>query len=191
MIKNIIFDIGGVITTEKGAKAFDYIDKKKQEKLDKIVYFNKGFKEVLLGNISCEEYKNILIKKNKKYEIEIREMLDKDTQNIYDPLDEKMVELLYELKQNYHIYFLSNMIDITYNYLKNLLNDFDGGAYSHIEHQKKPNEEFFLTLINRYNIDVNETIFFDDKIKNVLTARKLGMQAVEFKSINDVLILCK
>ena len=72
-----------------------------------------------------------------------------------------------------------------------ILNDFDGGAYSHIEHQKKPNEEFFLTLINRYNIDVNETIFFDDKIKNVLTARKLGMQAVEFKSINDVLILCK
>ena len=51
MIKNIIFDLGGVITIEKGAKAFDYLNKKDQEKLNNIVYKNNGFKELILGNI--------------------------------------------------------------------------------------------------------------------------------------------
>lgn len=48
MIKNIIFDIGGVITREEGAKAIEYLDKEAQKELDDIVFYNKGFYEVIL-----------------------------------------------------------------------------------------------------------------------------------------------
>ena len=118
-------------------------------------------------------------------------MLNKDKLNVFIPKDEKMVKFVYDLKKDYRIYFLSNMIDITYDYLFDFLNDFDGGAYSHIEHLKKPDERFFQILINRYNIKVEETVFFDDRIKNVLAAKKLGIQGIEFKSIEDVLNFCK
>lgn len=187
MIKNLIFDIGGVITKDIEAKAFDYLSESEQEELNKIVFYDKRIYDVLLGNLTCEEYKNQLVKENNKYKKEILDLLDVRKQHIFIPKDKKMVELLYSLKDKYNIYFLSNMIDITYEYLSDFLNDFKGGSYSFIENTRKPDEKFYLGLINKYKLDVNETIFFDDKLRNVLIARKLGMQAIEFKSIQDVL----
>lgn len=139
------------------------------------------------GNISSREYQDRLIKDNDKYKKEIRYLLNKDNLVIVDSKDEKMVNLLYDLKKKYKVYFLSNMIDITHDFLKDILNDFDGGVYSFEEHTKKPDEKFFMTLINRYNLDVKETIYFDDKIKNIEAARKLGIKAIKFETINDVL----
>ena len=187
MIKNLIFDIGGVIIKEVEAKAFDHLSEREQEELNKIVFYNKRFQELAVGNITSEEYKNELIKENKKYEKEIQDLLDMNKQNIFIPKDEKMIRLLYRIKDKYNIYFLSNMIDITYDYLYDFLNDFNGGAYSFIERDRKPNENFYLKLIERYNLNQSECVFFDDRLKNVLVARELGMQAIEFKSIQDVL----
>ena len=187
MIKNLIFDIGGVITKDIEAKAFEYLSESEQEELNKIVFYDKRIYDVLLGNLTCEEYKNQLVKENNKYKKEIIDLLDVRKQHIFIPKDKEMVELLYSLKDKYNIYFLSNMIDITYEYLSDFLNDFKGGAYSFIENTRKPDEKFYLGLINKYKLNVNETIFFDDKLRNVLIARKLGMQAREFKSIQDVL----
>ena len=79
------------------------------------------------------------------------------------------------------------MIDITYDYLKDLLEDFDGGSYSYQEHIKKPDERFFNTLINRYNLNVKETIYFDDRMKNIEAANKIGIKAIKFETIKDVI----
>lgn len=187
MIKNLIFDIGNVIVKELTVKVFDYLSEREQQELNKIVYYDKRFKELLVGNITSEEYKNGLIKENIKYEKEIKDLLDPNNQNIFIPKDEEMISLLYKIKDKYNIYFLSNMIDITYDYLYDFLMDFNGGGYSFIEHERKPHEEFYLKLIDKYNLNTKETVFFDDRLKNVLVARDLGMQGVEFKSIQDVL----
>ncbi len=47
MIKNIFFDIGGVITRDEGAKAIEYLDKTTQKELNDIVFYTKGFIDVL------------------------------------------------------------------------------------------------------------------------------------------------
>ena len=187
MIKNLIFDIGNVIVKEIEAKAFDYLSEAEQKELNKIVFSGKKFQELAVGNITSEEYKNGLIKENIKYEKEIKDLLDPNKQDIFIPKDEHMISLLYKIKDKYNIYFLSNMIDITYDYLYEFLMDFNGGVYSFIEHERKPHEEFYLKLIERYNLNPSESVFFDDRLRNVLVARKLGMQAIEFKSIQDVL----
>ena len=158
-IKNIIFDIGGIVTEETGAKAFTHLSKMEIKVLDNIVFYDKRFNEVIKGNLSSKEYTEQLIKENSQYENEIKEMLNPKKQDIYDKINQDVVDLLYKLKEKYHIYFLSNMIDITYDYLERILNDFDGGVYSFIEHTKKPDEKIFLTLINRYNLNVKETIY--------------------------------
>ena len=187
VIKNIIFDIGGIVTEETGAKAFTNLSKMKIKVLDNIVFHDKRFNEVIKGNLSSKEYNKQLIKENPPYENEINEMLNPNKQDIYDKINEDVVDLLYKLKENYHIYFLSNMIDITYHYLENILKDFDGGVYSFIEHTKKPDEKIFLTLINRYNLNVKETIYFDDRMKNIETANMLGIKAIKFVKIEDVI----
>lgn len=187
MIKNLIFDIGGVIIKEIEAKAFDYLSEKEQDELNKIVFYNKRIRELLLGNVTCQEYKEQLLNENSKYKKEIQDLLDINKQDIFLPKDEQMVELLYKIKNKYNIYFLSNMIDITYEYLNDFLSDFNGGAYSFIENSKKPDKEFYLKLIDKYNLNKEESVFFDDKLNNVLVARELGLKAIEFKSIQDVL----
>ena len=187
MIKNLIFDIGGVIVKETEAKAFDYLSESEQDELNKILFYNKRIRELLLGNVTSQEYKEQLLKENSKYKKEIQDLLDVSKQDIFLPKDEQIVELLYKIKNKYNIYFLSNMIDITYDYLNDLLSDFDGGAYSFIEHLKKPDKEFYLKLIDKYNLNIEESVFFDDKLNNVLVARELGMQAIEFKNIQDLL----
>ena len=187
MIKNLIFDIGNVIIQELTVKVFDYLSESEQEKLNKIVYYDKRFKEVLVGNMTSEEYKNQLIKENRKYEKEIKDLFDPDRQDIFIPKDAQMISLLYKIKDKYNIYFLSNMIDITYDYLRDFLTDFNGGTYSFIENERKPHKEFYLKLINKYELNPSESIFFDDRLRNVLVARDLGINAIEFKSIQDVL----
>ena len=186
-IKNIIFDIGGIVTEETGAKAFTHLSKMEIKVLDNIVFYDKRFNEVIKGNLSSKEYTEQLIKENSQYENEIKELLNPKKQDIYDKISQDVVDLLYRLKEKHHIYFLSNMIDITYEYLERILNDFDGGVYSFIEHTKKPDEKIFLTLINRYNINAKETIYFDDKIRNIEVASKLGIKAIKFETIEDVI----
>ena len=187
MIKNLIFDIGGVIIKEVEAKAFAHLSESEQDELNKTVFYNKRIRELLLGNVTCQEYKEQLLKENSKYKKEILDLLDVNKQDIFIPKDEEMINLLYKIKDKYHIYFLSNMIDITYDYLFDFLSDFNGGVYSFIEHSKKPDKKFYLSLIDKYNLNIEESVFFDDKLNNVLVARELGMQAIEFKSIQDVL----
>ena len=187
MIKNIIFDIGGIITIERQAMAFDYLNDEEREELNNIVVFNDKFHEVIKGNISSEEYKKLLLKDNKKYKKEISEWFNKEKLSMTIPRNNEMIDLLYELKGKYNIYFLSDMIDITYDYLKDILEDFNGGVYSYQEHIKKPDEKMFTTLIDRYNLDINETIYFDDRMKNINAAKELGIKAIKFETKEDVI----
>ena len=55
-IKNIIFDIGGIVTEETGAKAFTHLSKMEIKVLDNIVFYDKRFNEVIQGKISSKEY---------------------------------------------------------------------------------------------------------------------------------------
>lgn len=47
---------------------------------------------------------------------------------------------------------------------------------------KKPNEEYFTTYLNQYNIKPEQVIFIDDKLPNVQAAQAVGMRAIHFKS---------
>ena len=63
---------------------------------------------------------------------------------------------------------------------------FDGGLFSYEEQMAKPNKEFYEKLINKYNLIKEETIFFDDKEKNVIAANEIGIKAIQFKNVKDI-----
>lgn len=187
MIKNIIFDIGGVIAEEVNGRALTHLTVAEQEQISDLIYFKSpGFIEVLLGDESSADYSAKMIEKYPNLKREISFLFDPKNLPVTYPIKQETLDLLYKLHDAYKIYFLSDMMDISYDYLKKILQDFDGGAYSFREHFKKPNPVFFEVLLNRYHIDPTETIFFDDREKNVVAAQNLGMKAVVFINIDSI-----
>ena len=92
-------------------------------------------------------------------------------------------------KQGYKLYLLTNITEESYNYINDLINVniiFDGGIYSYQEHITKPDKRIYNLLIDKYNLKRSETILFDDKEKNVISAINQGISSYVFKSIEDI-----
>ena len=54
-------------------------------------------------------------------------------------------------------------------------------------HERKPNIGFYKHVIDNSGIDPSRTIFVDDKIENVLTARSFGMHGIVFDNQEKVI----
>jgi FMN phosphatase YigB (HAD superfamily) len=81
------------------------------------------------------------------------------------------------------LYFLSNMPLPYAEYLQRehaFLSHFIDGVFSCHVGQIKPNADIFETTAQRFGLDPARTVFIDDSIHNVNTARTLGWRAVQF-----------
>ena len=99
----------------------------------------------------------------------------------------KYIQILKQ--EGYKLYLLTNITEDSYNYINELINidtAFDGGIYSYQVHLIKPDPDIYKLLINKYNLNKSETIFFDDKEKNIIAANNVGIKAFVFNSINDI-----
>lgn len=186
MIKNIILDVGGILFDDSKnniekvlGKNCDYIYK---------TAYGTGFKKCLLWEISVQEYIDSL--KNEKYFNNIKYILEKDNLKKTYPLIENNFKFIENLKEDgYKLFLLTNITEDSYNYINsivNINNIFDGGIYSYQEHLIKPNHEIYNLLINRFSLNKEETLFFDDKEKNVIAANESGIKSFIFTSIVDI-----
>lgn len=186
MIKNIILDVGGVLFDDS-KNNIDNIFKKDCNSIYKNAY-GKGFKECLLGKKTIKEHiKNL---KGLDDYHDICYILNKENLSISYPVITENVNFVKKLKEKgYKIYLLTNITEDSYNYIDSIINidNFaDGGIYSYKEHIIKPDHRIYNLLINKYKLNKNETIFFDDKGKNINAANEIGLKSILFKSINDI-----
>ena len=185
-IKNIVLDIGGVIFDDS-KKNIEKLLGKNCDVIYKLAY-GKSFKECLLGNKKVNEHIESL--SNYKEFENLKYILSKE--NLYKsyPLITMNFEYIKTLqKQGYKLYLLTNITEDSYNYINDLINInsvFDGGIYSYQEHIIKPDKRIYNLLIDKYNLKRSETIFFDDKDKNVISAINQGISSYVFKSIEDI-----
>ena len=186
MIKNIVLDVGGVIFDDSKQN----IQKLLNKNCDNIyeLAYGGGFKKCLLGEISVQEHINSL--KNEKDFNDISYILKKENLIKSYPLIKNNFEYIKDLrKRGYKLFLLTNITEDSYNYINELINideTFDGGIYSYQEHLIKPDYDIYNLLINRFNLNKDETIFFDDKEKNVKAANEVGIKSYVFTSINDI-----
>ena len=188
MIKNLVFDIGGVILTELTVDYFD-LNEDEKKNLNKIIFYDKRFRKCLNGDMKIDKYCSELIKENSKYAKEIKMVFGREYQKYMLPVKNEVIELIYKLKKDYKIYFLSNLTEVSYDYLYNevgILKDFPG-IYSFKEHMQKPNEQIYELLIKRFNLRKEETVFFDNAQRNVDAGNKVGIKSVLFKDVSDIL----
>ncbi len=186
MIKNIVLDVGGVIFDDSKQNIQKLLNKN-CDNIYKIAY-GSGFKKCLLGEISVQEHINSL--KDEKDFNDISYILKKENLIKSYPLIKNNFEYIKDLrKRRYKLFLLTNITEDSYNYINELINineKFDGGIYSYQEHLIKPDYDIYNLLINRFNLNKDETIFFDDKEKNVKAANEVGIKSYVFTSINDI-----
>ena len=98
------------------------------------------------------------------------------------------------LKQKgYKIYILSNYSDELFHQHTegaSFLDVLDGGVVSCQVKEIKPNRRIYEILLERYDLDPTECLFFDDRADNVEAARNLGFEAIQVTSqemLNDTL----
>ncbi len=186
MIKNIVLDVGGVIFDDSKQNIQKLLNKN-CDNIYKIAY-GSGFKKCLLGEISVQEHINSL--KDEKDFNDISYILKKENLIKSYPLIKNNFEYIKDLrKRGYKLFLLTNITEDSYNYINELINineKFDGGIYSYQEHLIKPDYDIYNLLINRFNLNKDETIFFDDKEKNVKAANEVGIKSYVFTSINDI-----
>lgn len=182
MIKNIIFDIGNVILNFEIDKVLSKFTDKKEEQnfiLNNIINSPEwlGYALIDTGFISKEVAIEI-VKDRTNHQKD--ELIDNfwNNYNKYASINDEVLTLIKTLKNNnYKIYLLSNINKHTHDSIKTsgLFEIVDGYVLSYLEHQVKPYDSIYNTLINRYNLNPKESLFIDDKEDNIKTANKLGI----------------
>lgn len=113
-------------------------------------------------------------------------------------LNYKTIGILFALKfYNYKLYILSNIwpSSLEQLYTKySILKDIFDGVYIPSEKNNyiaKPSPKFYKGfedyLKNEQNLENKQIIFIDNSHKNISAARKLGISAIEFRSINNLI----
>lgn len=190
MIKNIIFDFGGVLLDWNPR----YLYKS---------YFNNDEEmEHFLADICNGEW-NIRQDAGRPFAEAVKELQAKfpeyaEAIQMYDDDWEKMlkcelpesIDLLKELKfMGYGIYGLTNWSaeKIGYAFANySFFSLFDGIVVSGVEKVVKPDRKIYEILLERYSLKPGECVFIDDNQDNVDIAKVLGINAIRFDNIGNV-----
>jgi 2-haloacid dehalogenase len=99
------------------------------------------------------------------------------------------VSLLYQLKEKYNIYGLTNWsaetIPIAYQRFP-FFQEFDGIVVSGIEKIVKPDKRIYQLLLDRYKLNAKNSIFIDDNMSNVKAAEEMGMIAIHYENSSQL-----
>ncbi len=186
MLKNIVFDLGGVVVAhnEEGFR----------EKLGKFFDFVFGPDMKCVPSFWCDYDLGLLTIDETAAEVAKFRDCDAATAKAHMlqaiALQEEVeptVELIKELKaKGYKLYVLSNMSKEYIEYLRKLpvFEYFDYQAVSCEQHLGKPDHKFYEYLLSHCNLVPSETIFIDDRKDNVEVAAELGIVPFHFDRRN-------
>lgn len=189
---NIIFDLGNVLIEWNKEKILSKICKNDLEYnlFNKFVFQSNLWIDLDNGKISLEFLENQLIDEmGHQYQDQIHELVW-NWFNYVDLYDE-VYELIKQLKKkNFQIYVLSNTSSIFHILLDSVLSKvssvLDGYVISCEVKMIKPQKEIYLSLVNKYQLDIKDCIFLDDLEENVEAARTLGIKAFQIKERKEI-----
>ncbi len=184
MIKNIVFDIGNVLTYytwEEHIRSFGFTETVYQRVVQATVK-SSAWNEFDRGLLSDEEVTQLLVQNDPGVEQEIRQMMVSVGGLVKKA--EYAIPWIQELKsKGYHVYYLSNFSFKAGKECSHAL-DFmpftDGGILSCEEKLIKPQPEIYRRLLEKYGLTAGECVFLDDLDINVRAAEAEGFHGILF-----------
>lgn len=190
MIKNIIFDFGGVLLDWNPRylyKSYFNNDEEMEHFLADICNGEWNIKQDA-GRPFAEAVKELQAK-FPEY-AEVIQMYDDDWEKMLKCELPESIDLLKELKSmGYGIYGLTNWSaeKIGYAFANySFFSLFDGIVVSGVEKVVKPDRKIYEILLERYSLKPGECVFIDDNQDNVDMAKVLGINAIRFDNIGNV-----
>lgn len=190
-IKNVVFDLGGVLIDWDPRYLFKKIfsDPVEMEYFLKNVVNHDWNVQQDAGRPFAEAVAE-LSGKFPEYEEQIRIYHSRWPEMLNGPIHES-VEILKTLvqKKQHRILGLSNWSHETFPVAQKLydfLEWFEAIVVSGQIKMKKPDPEIFLHLCEIHKILPEESVFIDDAAANIAAAQKLGFHTVHFKTATDL-----
>ena len=188
-IKNIVFDLGGVILNidyHKTAQAFNNLG---CENFDEI-YSQKQQKGLFdrfeIGQISSQEFIKELLKAL-PVGVRPKEVVDAWNAMLLN-LPQERIESLQGLNQTHRVFLLSNTNQIHEEAFTKIIQQENGiASFNHLfekvyfSHQiglRKPNREVFDYVLRENGLKPTETLFIDDSPQHLLGAEKAGIRTL-------------
>ncbi|MDO9373652.1 MAG: HAD family phosphatase [Bacteroidota bacterium] len=186
-IKNIIFDLGGVLLNidyKKTSRAFTDLGVAGFDDLYSQVTANHLFEALETGEISDEAFYAEMAP-HCAPDTSVLQMQQAWNRILLD-FREGSLEFLKQLRERYNIYLLSNTNSIHLQEFNRILQAQTGEAsldefftksyYSHIMKKRKPYPETYKWVLDDAGIEAEETLFIDDSINNIKGAMVAGLQ---------------
>ena len=184
-ISTVIFDLGDVLVS---ANIKDYLvadPEVPNEIVDELLKLWFIDKDEVDDTMDLDTYREIV---NKRMGVEFSKYIPKLFQYNVDCVTafDYTIPMIQDLKdKGYKVYYLSNWSAWTHDLLQeagkfDFLELMDGGVFSYDVGYMKPDEEIYKILLNKYKINPEEAVFFDDREENIEAANKLGIHGVHF-----------
>jgi glucose-1-phosphatase len=188
-VKNIIFDLGGVIINIDYHKSIRELEQYCQHG-HTIEYSQKAQSQLFdlfeTGNSSPEDFRREL---RETYHLDATdEQIDDAWNAMLLDIPAERIELLRELSKKYRIFLLSNtnaihlkrfneMVEHSFT-IPSLDSLFERTYYSHLIGQRKPDAIVFEQILEQNGLQREETLFIDDSIQHIESADKVGLQTL-------------
>ncbi len=186
-IKNIIFDLGGVLLDvdyDKAANAFRQLGFSNFDELYSQYTANDLFEHLETGKITEEGFYAALHKYSD------RQFDPQDIQNAWNSMllefRTDSLSFLESLKGKYRLFLLSNTNSIHHKAFeqifreqtgRNSLDDyFEKSYYSHVMGHRKPYPDTYNFVLNDAQLKREHTLFIDDSVNNIEGAAAVGLK---------------
>lgn len=192
-MKNLVFDMGNVLIEWNSEKILQAItdDIKLQNLLRKEVFETGLWVQTDEGVKTREEMIEIVTAKiGEEYRNEITQLSRYWYKyvDVYTKVQDRIIELS---KNGYNIYILSNTAYTFYDLVKEgyipAASIAKGIVLSCEEKVLKPNEKIYNILLERYNLDPHDTMFFDDLSENIWGAARCGINGFVVENESELL----
>ena len=195
-IKNIIFDLGGVLLNINPLLSLLDLEKISgfnQEELLLRLAGAKIFEKFDTGSLDPAQFRSELCR------ILNQEVSDREIDRVWNKLlldfPFPRVELLKQIKRNYRIYLLSNTNIIHFWYYTReffekygfqMTDLFDRLFLSYEIGIHKPDDGIYIHVLQTAGLIPAETVFFDDSLANIEAAEKLGITGIHIRDGHEV-----
>lgn len=188
-IKNIIFDLGGVILDLDFQRTFTAFQKLGVDQFSDIYNQAKQdglFDDFETGKISAAHFRGGL--RERLGIAASDEEIDRAWNAMLLTFPKERLDFIKNLHTQYQVFLFSNTNEIHLEAFYQIAKQILGGDhfneyfhkvyYSHLFKQRKPHPESFIAILNENLLLPDQTLFIDDTLQHIQGAQKVGLHTL-------------
>lgn len=198
-VKNLIFDLGGVIldlSVDHTLQSFSKLSGIPKEKVQEMYVEAPGFLEYEKGMIDDDTFRDFV---RQTFSIRADDAaIDECWNAMLRGIPPLKLDLLLRLQREFRVFLLSNTNGIHLDHINGVMLPKNGeqstldryfhkAYYSHRMKKRKPDAEIFEEVLEENHLVPEQTLFLDDYAVNIEGAKALGIKTIHVTTPNLIL----